>query len=74
MHLANPYTDQMTARYIRRSTVIDDGPLAFGATVQEKVDAGWMPAASKEGLIYLIYPVAINRFSLTKILAFHQSQ
>ncbi|ORY35342.1 putative alpha-ketoglutarate-dependent 2,4-dichlorophenoxyacetate dioxygenase [Naematelia encephala] len=30
MHRANPYTEDMTARDVRRSTVIDDGPLAWG--------------------------------------------
>lgn len=29
MHRANPYTDDMSARDVRRSTIIDDGPLAF---------------------------------------------
>jgi len=36
MHRANPYTDEMTARDVRRTTIIDDGPLAFGATEEEK--------------------------------------
>jgi alpha-ketoglutarate-dependent 2,4-dichlorophenoxyacetate dioxygenase len=36
MHRANPYTDEMTARDVRRATIIDDGPLAFGATEEEK--------------------------------------
>ena len=45
MHRANPYTDHMTARDVRRSTVIDDGPLAFGATMEEKLAAGWAPSA-----------------------------
>ena len=31
MHRANPYTEDMTARDVRRSTVIDDGPLAYGS-------------------------------------------
>ncbi|TVY14960.1 Alpha-ketoglutarate-dependent 2,4-dichlorophenoxyacetate dioxygenase [Lachnellula arida] len=30
MHRASPYTDNMGPRDVRRSTVIDDGPLAFG--------------------------------------------
>lgn len=30
MHRANPYTDQMKARDVRRTTIIDDGPFAFG--------------------------------------------
>ena len=30
MHRANPYTTDMTARDVRRTTVIDDGPNAFG--------------------------------------------
>jgi len=30
MHRANPYTDEMTARDVRRTTVVDDGALAFG--------------------------------------------
>jgi alpha-ketoglutarate-dependent 2,4-dichlorophenoxyacetate dioxygenase len=41
LHRANPYTEQMTARDVRRSTVIDDGPLAFGVTIEERVAAGW---------------------------------
>ncbi|KAH9893056.1 putative alpha-ketoglutarate-dependent 2,4-dichlorophenoxyacetate dioxygenase [Xylariomycetidae sp. FL2044] len=32
MHRANPYTTSMTARDVRRSTVIDDGPLAYGVS------------------------------------------
>jgi alpha-ketoglutarate-dependent 2,4-dichlorophenoxyacetate dioxygenase len=39
MHRANPYTEKMTARDVRRSTILDDGPLAFGATLQEKMAA-----------------------------------
>ncbi|TVY22772.1 Alpha-ketoglutarate-dependent 2,4-dichlorophenoxyacetate dioxygenase [Lachnellula hyalina] len=30
MHRASPYTEKMGARDLRRSTVIDDGPFAFG--------------------------------------------
>ena len=41
MHRANPYTNEMTARDVRRSTITDDGPLAFGVSEQEKVAAGW---------------------------------
>jgi hypothetical protein len=48
MHRANPYTDQMTARDVRRSTILDDGPLAFGVTMQEKLAAGWTPPAAPE--------------------------
>ncbi|PQE03571.1 Alpha-ketoglutarate-dependent 24-dichlorophenoxyacetate dioxygenase protein [Rutstroemia sp. NJR-2017a BVV2] len=40
MHRANPYTEQMTARDVRRSTIIDDGPLAFGVSAPEKMNAG----------------------------------
>lgn len=36
MHRANPYTTSMTARDVRRATVIDDGPLAFGVSAEEK--------------------------------------
>ncbi|RDW62411.1 hypothetical protein BP6252_11844 [Coleophoma cylindrospora] len=43
MHRANVYTDQMTARDVRRSTIIDDGALAFGVSEEEKVAAGWTP-------------------------------
>ena len=32
MHRANPYTEDMTARDVRRSTVVDDGPLAHGVS------------------------------------------
>ncbi|TYJ56097.1 hypothetical protein B9479_003207 [Cryptococcus floricola] len=39
MHRANPYTANMTARDVRRATVIDDGPLAFGVTAEEVKDA-----------------------------------
>lgn len=38
MHRANPYTDKMTARDVRRSTIIDDGPWTFGVT-QEEIDS-----------------------------------
>ncbi|KAI5253478.1 putative alpha-ketoglutarate-dependent 2,4-dichlorophenoxyacetate dioxygenase [Aureobasidium subglaciale] len=33
MHRSNPYTESMSARDVRRSTVIDDGPLAFGVEI-----------------------------------------
>ncbi|KAI5245836.1 putative alpha-ketoglutarate-dependent 2,4-dichlorophenoxyacetate dioxygenase [Aureobasidium subglaciale] len=33
MHRSNPYTESMSARDVRRSTVIDDGPLAFGVKI-----------------------------------------
>ncbi|RDW66637.1 hypothetical protein BP5796_09386 [Coleophoma crateriformis] len=46
MHRANIYTDQMTARDVRRSTIIDDGPLAFGVSEEEKVAAGWTPPSA----------------------------
>ncbi|CAK7199527.1 hypothetical protein SEUCBS139899_002207 [Sporothrix eucalyptigena] len=35
MHRANPYTESMTARDVRRSTVNDDGPLACGVPKSE---------------------------------------
>ncbi|KAJ5553865.1 hypothetical protein N7513_003824 [Penicillium frequentans] len=35
MHRANPYTEAMTARDVRRSTILDDGPLAYGASSQD---------------------------------------
>ncbi|KAJ5627700.1 hypothetical protein N7490_009928 [Penicillium lividum] len=41
MHRANPYTEAMTARDVRRSTIFDDGPLAYGASREEKIAAGW---------------------------------
>lgn len=40
MHRANPYTEEMTARDVRRSTIIDDGPLAFGVSREEIHRAG----------------------------------
>lgn len=43
MHRANPYTEAMTARDVRRSTILDDGPLAYGASSQEKIATGWCP-------------------------------
>ncbi|KAM3086989.1 hypothetical protein ACMFMG_001100 [Clarireedia jacksonii] len=49
MHRANPYTEQMTARDVRRSTIVDDGPLAFGVSEQEKINAGWVPNAPDIG-------------------------
>ncbi|KAI0144705.1 putative alpha-ketoglutarate-dependent 2,4-dichlorophenoxyacetate dioxygenase [Pestalotiopsis sp. NC0098] len=36
MHRANPYTTSMTARDVRRATVIDDGPFAHGVGEQER--------------------------------------
>ncbi|KAJ5263751.1 hypothetical protein N7478_011356 [Penicillium angulare] len=39
MHRANPYTEHMTARDVRRSTILDDGSLAFGATLEEQAAA-----------------------------------
>ncbi|OQV09779.1 hypothetical protein CLAIMM_13865 [Cladophialophora immunda] len=39
MHRANPYTESMTARDVRRTTVIDDGPFAWGVTEQERTAA-----------------------------------
>lgn len=30
MHRSNPYLEDMSARDVRRSTVVDDGPFAFG--------------------------------------------
>ncbi|KAH8678632.1 putative alpha-ketoglutarate-dependent 2,4-dichlorophenoxyacetate dioxygenase [Tricladium varicosporioides] len=41
MHRANPYIVGMTERDVRRSTIVDDGPLAYGATEEEKLAAGW---------------------------------
>jgi alpha-ketoglutarate-dependent 2,4-dichlorophenoxyacetate dioxygenase len=34
MHRSNPYLESMSARDVRRSTVIDDGPFAFGVGSQ----------------------------------------
>lgn len=39
MHRANPYTSTMGARDVRRSTVIDDGPLAWGVSNDVKKSA-----------------------------------
>jgi alpha-ketoglutarate-dependent 2,4-dichlorophenoxyacetate dioxygenase len=39
MHRANPYTETMTARDVRRSTIIDDGPLAYGVPIEERLVA-----------------------------------
>ncbi|KAL2204267.1 putative alpha-ketoglutarate-dependent 2,4-dichlorophenoxyacetate dioxygenase [Sarocladium strictum] len=39
MHRANPYTVNMTARDVRRATVNDDGPLAFGISKEDKLSA-----------------------------------
>ncbi|KAJ5687874.1 hypothetical protein N7536_010493 [Penicillium majusculum] len=35
MHRANPYTATMTARDVRRSTILDDGPWASGVSTAE---------------------------------------
>jgi alpha-ketoglutarate-dependent 2,4-dichlorophenoxyacetate dioxygenase len=40
MHRANPYTEAMTARDVRRSTIIDDGPLSYGVTEAGRLTAG----------------------------------
>ncbi|KAJ5716992.1 hypothetical protein N7488_002638 [Penicillium malachiteum] len=45
MHRANPYAEPMTARDVRRSTILDDGLLAFGASKHEKLAAEWLPCA-----------------------------
>ncbi|KAK9424998.1 putative TauD/TfdA-like domain-containing protein [Seiridium unicorne] len=45
MHRANLYTTSMTARDVRRATVIDDGPAAYGVSDEEKRAAGWAPNA-----------------------------
>lgn len=37
MHRANPYTTSMTARDVRRATVIDDGPFAHGVGAEERM-------------------------------------
>lgn len=50
MHRANPYTAAMTRRDVRRSTILDDGPLAHGASVEEKVAAGWIQGKSSLAL------------------------
>ncbi|KAI7412574.1 putative alpha-ketoglutarate-dependent 2,4-dichlorophenoxyacetate dioxygenase [Hortaea werneckii] len=39
MHRANPYTSAIGARDVRRSTVIDDGPLALGVSHDVKESA-----------------------------------
>jgi alpha-ketoglutarate-dependent 2,4-dichlorophenoxyacetate dioxygenase len=36
MHRSNLYTPTMTARDVRRTTVIDDGPLAWGVPKEER--------------------------------------
>ncbi|KAG9677795.1 putative alpha-ketoglutarate-dependent 2,4-dichlorophenoxyacetate dioxygenase, partial [Aureobasidium melanogenum] len=36
MHRSNPYQEGMTARDVRRSTVIDDGPFARGVDVSQR--------------------------------------
>jgi alpha-ketoglutarate-dependent 2,4-dichlorophenoxyacetate dioxygenase len=40
MHRANPYTTSMTARDVRRATVIDDGPFAYGVSREDSVVGG----------------------------------
>lgn len=35
MHRANPYTATMTARDVRRSTILDDGPWSLGVSKDE---------------------------------------
>ncbi|KAF4881854.1 Alpha-ketoglutarate-dependent 2,4-dichlorophenoxyacetate dioxygenase [Colletotrichum fructicola] len=40
MHRANPYNIDMTARDVRRATVIDDGPLAFGVDEKQIIMGG----------------------------------
>lgn len=35
MHRANLYTTSMKPRDVRRATVVDDGPLAFGVSAEE---------------------------------------
>ena len=50
MHRANPYTAAMTRRDVRRSTILDDGPLAHGASVEENVAAGWIQGKSSLAL------------------------
>lgn len=49
MHRANPYTEKMSARDVRRTTIIDDGPLAFGVSVEERLATGLVPSQSLEG-------------------------
>ncbi|QGA17439.1 hypothetical protein EYB26_005110 [Talaromyces marneffei] len=39
MHRANPYTEDMAARDVRRSTIIDDGPLAYGVPIEDRLVA-----------------------------------
>lgn len=39
MHRSNPYLEGMSARDVRRSTVIDDGPFAFGVKSQGSEEA-----------------------------------
>lgn len=41
MHRANPYSTSMTARDVRRATVIDDGPLAFGVSQSQLKELGY---------------------------------
>jgi alpha-ketoglutarate-dependent 2,4-dichlorophenoxyacetate dioxygenase len=39
MHRSNPYLESMSARDVRRSTIIDDGPFAFGVQSQGNGEA-----------------------------------
>jgi alpha-ketoglutarate-dependent 2,4-dichlorophenoxyacetate dioxygenase len=39
MHRSNPYLESMSARDVRRSTIIDDGPFAFGVESQGNEEA-----------------------------------
>lgn len=39
MHRANPYSEDMAARDVRRSTIFDEGPLAYGVTEEERLAA-----------------------------------
>jgi hypothetical protein len=39
MHRSNPYLESMSARDVRRSTIIDDGPFAFGVQSQGNEEA-----------------------------------
>lgn len=63
MHRANPYTAEMSARDVRRSTVIDDGEFAHGipfmsmdpeeepsTTVQSGTEAWRAPGAELLGI------------------------
>jgi hypothetical protein len=39
MHRSNLYLESMSARDVRRSTVIDDGPFAFGVAAEGDQEA-----------------------------------